>query len=185
MTEDHEKRTEKYRLFKRHAQHVTIDPMKRVEPIAQSKVHDSGSSSDSGAWIQASRDLEFTHKTFNDPKNTSSDKENSPIIDTWTTPTLNDLNVTEDELLKRPANFVGLCCSKCVLKWPTCICLDESDWEDNATRKLQMPLPTTSSPYPDCSDKDLDKLETEAEDKLDQIHYRARPANDRRLPKPT
>ena len=48
----------------------------------------------------------------------------------------------------------------------------------------QMPMPRTSSPYPDASDKRLEMLETETEDELHQIDYRARPANDRRLPKP-
>ena len=47
-----------------------------------------------------------------------------------------------------------------------------------------MPMPRTSSPYPDDSDKDLEKLETETEEELDQIDYRARPASDRRLSKP-
>ena len=58
-----------------------FDPTKRVEPILLRKVHDSGSSSDSGAWIQVSGGLEFTFKIFNDPKNTSTDKENTPMID--------------------------------------------------------------------------------------------------------
>ena len=47
-----------------------------------------------------------------------------------------------------------------------------------------MPMARTSSPYPDDSDKRLEKLETETDDELDQIDYMARPANDRRLPKP-
>ena len=47
-----------------------------------------------------------------------------------------------------------------------------------------MPMPRTSSPYPDNSNKRLEKLETKTEDELDQIDYRARPANDWRPPKP-
>ena len=47
-----------------------------------------------------------------------------------------------------------------------------------------MPMPRTSSPYPDDSDKRLEKLEMETDDELDEIDYRARPANNRRLPKP-
>ena len=53
------------------------------------------------------------------------------------------------------------------------------------TQQQQMPLPRTNSPYLDYTDKDLEKLETEIEDELDQIDYRARPAYNRRLPKPT
>ena len=41
-------------------------------------------------------------------------------------------------------------------KWPRCIYLDESDWEDNATQQQQMPLPRTSSPYPIYSDKNVE-----------------------------
>ena len=78
LTEDHERRTEKYRPWEKCTQYIMIDPMKRVEPISLQKVHDSWSSSDSGAWVQAAGDLEFTCKIFNDHKNTSSDKENTP-----------------------------------------------------------------------------------------------------------
>ena len=185
LTEDCERRPEKYRLWKKCPQCVMINPMKRVvDPISLQKVHDSGSSLNSGAWIQVSRDLEFICKVFNDPKNMSSDKENMPMIDTQTTLTLNDLNITDctgpEGLSERPANFVGPYCPKCILKWPRCICTTESGWEDNTTQ--QMPMPRTSSPYPDDSDKDLEKLETETEDKLDQIDYGARPSDDRRPP---
>ena len=182
LTEDCEKRTEKYRPWEKHAQCITYDPTKRVEPLSLHKVHDSGSSSDSWAWIQASGDLEFTCKIFKDP---SSDKENTPVTNIQTTLILNDLNITEDELPERPTNFVGPYCPKCVLKWPRCICLDESDWEDNATQQQQMPLPRTSSPYPDYSDNGLERLEPKTDEELDQVYYRARPANDRRLHKPT
>ena len=56
------------------------------------------------------------------------------MTNTQTTLTLNDLNIIEDELAEGPTNFVGPYCPKCVLKWPRCICPDESDWEDNATQ---------------------------------------------------
>ena len=160
-----------------------IDPMERVEPISLKKVHNSGSSSDSGAWVQVSGDLEFTPKFFNDPKNTSSDKENNPINDSQTMLMLNDLNITDGTdpggLPERPPNFVGPYYPECMLKWPRCLCMSESDWEDTATQQI----PRTSSPYPDDSDKNLEKLETEVDEDLDEIDYRARPANDRRKPK--
>ena len=49
----------------------------------------------------------------------------------------------------------------------------------------QMPLPRTSSPYPDYSDNGLERLEPATDKEIDQVDFRARPANDRRLPKPT
>ena len=45
-------------------------------------------------------------------------------------------------------------------------------------------MPQTSSPKPDDSQGNLGKLETETDDDTDEIDYRARPANDRRKPKP-
>ena len=186
LTEVWERRTEKYRLWEKHTQHVKIGSTKTVEPILLRKVHDSGSSSDSGAWIHVAGDLEFRSKNFSDTKNTSSDKENKPMIDSQTMLTLNDLNITystgPEELPERPPNFVGPYCLKCVLKWPRCLCISESAWEDTVTQQMQMLR--TSSPYPDDSDKKLEKLETEMDDEVDEMDYRARLVNDRRLPKP-
>ena len=108
-------------------------------------------------------------------KTMSSYKENTTIVDTQTMLTLNDLNITDstghEGLPERPTNFAGPYCPKCILKWPWCLCITESDWEDYVTQ--QMPMPRTSSPYPDDSDKRLEKLETETEDELDQIDYKA------------
>ena len=57
LSEDCQRRTEKYRPWEKCTQYVKIGPMKRVEPISLRKVHDSGSSSDSGAWVQVAGDL--------------------------------------------------------------------------------------------------------------------------------
>ena len=93
-------------------------------------VHDSGSFSDSGAWVQVAGDLEFTPKIFNDPKNTSSDKDNNQRNDSQTMLMLNDLNITDstgpEGLPKRSPNFVCPHCPMHMLKW--CLCISESDW---------------------------------------------------------
>ena len=113
-------------------------------------------------------------------------KKTLPIIDTQTTLTLNDLNITggtgPEGLPERPTKFVWSYCPKCILKWPRCLCITESDWEDNTNQ--QTPMPRTSSPYPDDSEKRLEKLEIETDDELDQTDYRERPTNNRRLAKP-
>ena len=183
LTEDWERRTEKHRPWEKCTQCIKIGPMKRVEPISLRKVHDSGSSSDSGACVQVEGVLEFIPKIFNDPKNTSSDKENNPMNDSQTMLMLNGLNITDgtvpEGLPERPPNFVGPYCPMCVLKWPRCFCISESDWEDTMTKQM----PRTSSPIPHDSDKNLEKLETETDEDLDEIDYRARLANDRRKPK--
>ena len=176
LTEDCERRTEKC------TQHIKIGPMKRVEPIFLRNAHDSGSSSDSGSWVQVAGGLEFTPKIFNDPKNTCSDKENNPMNASQIMLTLNDLNITDgtgpEGLPKRPPNFVGQYCRMCMLKWHRCLSISELDWEDTVTQQM----PRTSSPFPDDSDKNLEKLETETYEDLDEIDDRARPASDRRKP---
>ena len=160
--------------------------MKRVDPISLRKVQDSGSTSDSGALVQVSGDFHYRPNTFNDPRNTSSDKENTHLIESQTVLMMNDLNITDgnrpEELPERPPNFVGPYCPTCIPKWPRCFCISESEWENAATQQVQMPR--TSSPYPDDSDRILEQLELETDNDLDEIDYRARPANDRRPPKP-
>ena len=42
-----------------------------------------------------------------------------------------------------------------------------------------------SLPYPDYSDNGLERLEPKTDEELDQVDYRARPANDSRPPKST
>ena len=45
-------------------------------------------------------------------------------------------------------------------------------------------MPRTSSPIPDDSDKNLEKLDMETDEDNGVIDYRARPSNDRRKLKP-
>lgn len=47
-----------------------------------------------------------------------------------------------------------------------------------------IPLPRSSSPYPDDRPGALEQLEPETDDDIDIRDYMERPANDRRLPKP-
>ena len=81
--------------------------------------------------------------------------------------TLNNLNITEDELSDRLESFLGV----------------ESDSEAHVA--WQIPLPRSTSPNPDDSHEALEQLEPETDDDLDEIDFRARPANDRRPPRPT
>ena len=67
-----------------------------------------------------------------------------------------------------------------MLKWPRCLCISQLNWEDAATQQM----PQTSNSKPDNSHGNLEKLETESDKNLDEIDYRARPAYDRRNPKP-
>ena len=106
LTEDQERRTEKYRPWEKCTQWVIIRPIKRVEPISLKRVHDSGSSSDSGTWVQVGGDLEYTPKVFNDPKNTSSDKENDPMNDSQATIALNGLNIIDKTGCKETQDFL-------------------------------------------------------------------------------
>ena len=96
--EDYERRPEKYRPWERYTKDGEVDSKKSVDYISLRKVHNSESTSDSGAWIPTPSELEYKSKIFNDPRNVSSDKENAPLVDSCTMPTHNILNMTEDEL---------------------------------------------------------------------------------------
>ena len=80
-------------------------------------------------------------------------------------PTFNNLNITEYEFHHRTKNLLG----------------HDSGWEYHVAQ--QMTLPRSSSSYPDDSHGALEQLEPETDDDLNEIDYRARPANDRRPPK--
>ena len=71
-------------------------------------------------------------------------------------------------------------CPTCVLKWPRCLCMSESDWKNTKTQ-----LETrTSSPNSDEIPGHLEQLEPETDNDTDEVDYQARPANDRRKPEP-
>ena len=52
-----------------------VDPKKKVDYSSLKKVHDSGCTSNSGAWIPTLSEFEYRPKIFNDPRNTTSDTE--------------------------------------------------------------------------------------------------------------
>ena len=58
----------------------------------------------------------------------------------------------------------------------------ETKWEAHVTQKI--PLPRSSSPYPDDRPGALEHLEPETDDDIDVRDYMVRPANGRRPPKP-
>ena len=100
-------------MWERHTKDGEVDSKKRVDYSSLRKVHDSGSTSDLGAWIPTPSEFEYRPKIFNDPRNVSSDKENTPPVDSSAMPTLNNLNMTEDELCDRLKSLFSV----------------ESDWE--------------------------------------------------------
>ena len=166
LTEDHERRTEKYRPWERHTENGKVIPKRRVDYLSPQKVNDSGSTSDSGAWLPTPIEFECRPKIFNDPRNVSSNKENAPPVDSQTTPTFKNLNIKEDEFCDRTENLLG----------------HESNWKAHVAQ--QIPLPRSSPPYPDDRPGALEQLEPEMDDDLDKPDYMTRPANDRRQAKP-
>ena len=128
-------------------------------------VNDSGSTSDSGAWLLTPTEFEYIPKICNNTRNVSSDKENAPPLNSQTTPTFNNLNIMEDEFHDRIENLLG----------------HETNWEAHVAQ--QIPLPRSSSPYPDDRLGALEQLEPEMDDDSHKIDYMTRPANDRRLSK--
>ena len=101
---------------------------------------------------------------FDDPKNVSSEKENvPPPLEPLNTPTLviseGDFIDSTDKVLGKPVK-----------------------WEAHVAQ--QIPLPRSSSPYPDDRPGMLEQLEPETEDDIDVNDYSERPANDKRPSKP-
>ena len=74
LTEDCERWTEKYRPWEKHTKG---SPRKRLESLSPKKIIDTSMTSHSGPWLPTP-EFEYRPKIFDDPRNTSSDKENAP-----------------------------------------------------------------------------------------------------------
>ena len=166
LTEDHERRTEKYRPRERHTKNNEVSSRRRLDFLSPKKVHDSSATVDSGPWLPTPTEFEYRPEIFNDPRNISSNKENTPPLQSQTTPTCNILNIMDDKFHDITENFSG----------------KETKWEAHVAQ--QIPLLRSSSPYPDNRPGVLEQLEPETDDDLDVMDYMERPANNKRLPKP-
>ena len=166
LTEDHKRWMEKYRPWERHAKDSEGSSRRRLDSFSPKKVNDSSATSDSGPWLPTPTEFQYRPKIFNDPRNVSSDKENTPPLESVTTLTFSNLNIMEDKFCNRTETLLG----------------KETKWEAHVAQ--QIPLPRSSSPYPDDRPGALEQLEPETDNDIDVMDYMERPVNDRRPPKP-
>ena len=83
--------------------------------------------SDSGPWLPTP-EFEYKPKLFSDPRNASSDKENMPPLEPIP---MSVLNIEESDFLERTEKLLE----------------KDNKWEAHVAQ--QVPLPRSSSPYPD------------------------------------
>ena len=106
--------------------------------------------SDLVAWLPTP-DFEYRPTLFDDLRNVSSDKENAPPPpEPMNTPML---VISEEDFMDRTDKVLG----------------KEAKWETHVAQ--QIPLPRSSSPYPDNRPGILEQLEPETEDKIDTNYY--------------
>ena len=122
--------------------------------------------SDLGLWLPTP-DFEYRPTIFNDPRDIRSGKENVPSPlepnEPMNTPML---VISEEDFMDRTDKVLG------------------KDAKMEAHVAQQIPLPRSSSPYPDDRPSTLEQLEPETEDYIDINDHSERPANDKRPPKP-
>ena len=158
LTEDHERQTEKYRPRDKHPRG---NPRKRLDSITKRTI-DTSVTSDSVPWLPTPN-FQYRPTLFDDPRNVSSDKRNAP-------PPLEPMNISmlvisQEDSMDRTDKVLG------------------KDAKREAHVAQQIPLPRSSSPYPDNRPGIHEQLEPETEDEIDINDYSERPANNKRPPK--
>ena len=124
LVEDMEKRTEKFRPWKKPTKDGKLVPQKLPGVLTSCK-NDNSITSDSGP-CQSLTENEYKPRFFDKPDCLSSDKENIPPIESATPPSLKNLSL-EEEVDGNENNAT----------W----------WEANVARNVIM-TPMASSPYP-------------------------------------
>ena len=102
--------------------------------------------SDSGQWLPTPTEFEYKPKIFDDPRDTNSDKENMPPLESVPMPVL---YIAESDFLDRTKKLLG----------------KDTKWE--AHMDQQIPLPRSSSPYPENRPGAMEQLEPETDNDID------------------
>ena len=156
LKEDREKRTEKYRPWERWTDNKDKSPGCRLDTLSPSVT------SNSGLWLPTP-EFQYKPKLFSDPRSTNSDKENMPPLEPNIMPVL---NIEESDFLERMVKLLE----------------KDNKWEAQVAQ--QIPVPRSSSPYPDNQPGTLEQLEPKTEDDMAMRDISERPTNDKRPPKP-
>ena len=157
LKEDRERRTEKDRPWDRWTDDDDASQNRKLDSVLPSMT------SDSGPWLLTLPEFQYKPKLFDDPRNVHSDKENMPPLEPIPMPVL---NIAESNILDRTEKLLE----------------KDMNWEAHIAQ--QVPLPRSSSPYPDDKSGSLEQWEPETDDDMDVRDFSERPANDKRPPKP-
>ena len=160
LVEDMEKQTEKFQPWKKPIKDRKQVPQKLPGVLTPWK-NDNSITSDSGPCSSLT-EHEYKPRVFNDPDCMSSDKENIPLTESATPPSLKNLSLEEET--DNNENKA-------------------TSWEASVARNL-MTTPRASSPYPKQTST-LKDLEPDMDDDIiDVTDYSERAANDKRSPRP-
>ena len=94
LVEDTEKQTEKFRPWKKPTKVGKTSPRKLPGVLCPTK-NDISVTSDSGPCPSSPTEMEYKHWFFDEPECLSSDKENTPPLESITAPSLKNLSLEE------------------------------------------------------------------------------------------
>ena len=159
LVEDAEKHTEKFRPWKRPTKDGESSP-RRLPGVLIPRKNKNSMTSDSGSCPSSPTETEYKPKFFNEPEYLSSDKENIPLSDSVTPPSLKNLSLEEG--INSNEN-------------------EATSWEATVVRHL-VTTPRASSPFPRQTSM-LEDLEPDTDNDIIYItDFSERPANDKRSP---
>ena len=160
LVEDTEKRTEKFRPWKKQTKDGKNSP-KRLPGVSTPGRNDNSITSDSGPYPPSPAMTEFKPRFFEEPEWLSSDKENLPPNDSEMPPSLQNLSLEE-----------GMTGNE----------NEATTWEAHVAKSIAT-TPRTSSPYPNRLNP-FEQLEPETDEEvIDLTDYSERPSNDKRSPR--
>ena len=163
LVEDTEKRTEKFRPWKKLSKEGKQFPPK-LPGVLTPKKSDVNVTSDSGQ-CPSRTEHEYRPKYFEEPECLDSDKENMPPIESITPPSLKNLSLEEENNNDDNEHKA-------------------TSWEASVARNVDL-LPRSSSPYPKKKTHTLEDLETDTDDNMvDMTNFFDRPQNEKRSPRP-
>ena len=160
LVEDTEKWIEKFRPWKKPNEDGKQVPQKLPGVLTPWK-NDNSITSDSGPCPSLT-EHEYKPRFFDEPDCLSSDKENIPLTESVTPPSLRNLSLEEEA--NEPEN-------------------EATSWEASVVRNLET-IPRASFPYPRKMST-LEDLEPDMDDDIiDVTDFFERPSNDKRSPRP-
>ena len=147
LVEDTEKRTEKFRPWKKPTKDGKTNPRKLPRVLTPRK-NDNSMTSDSGPCPSSLTETEYKPRFFDEPECLSSDKENVPPTESITPPSLKNLSLEE-----------GMTGNK----------TEATSWEASVARNI-LTTQRASSPYPTQAST-LEEFEPDTDNDIIDITY--------------